>query len=199
MTDQVASGETQNVAIETAAIETPVIEAKSEPTTLLDEVEVKAEPAEIKEVEGAPDAYELKASEGRQFDPQVLEAYTEVARELNLSNDNAQKLLDKVAPIMAERQQAQLDAIRSDWEQSSKADKEFGGERLTENLGIAKKALDAFGTDELKSLLKESGLGNNPEVIRFMYRAGQNISEDKFIGGQAPPASGKTFADKLYS
>ena len=198
MTDQVAAVETPNVDVETAVIETPVTEVKVEPTTLLDDVEVKAEP-ETKEIEGAPESYDLKATEGREFDPKVLEAYTEVARELNLSNDNAQKLLDKVAPIMAERQQAQLDAIRSDWEQSSKADKEFGGEKLAENLGIAKKALDAFGTDELKSLLKESGLGNNPEVIRFMYRAGQNISEDKFIGGQAPPLSGKTFADKLYS
>jgi hypothetical protein len=87
---------------------------------------------------------------------------------------------------------------------NSKGDKEFGGDKLSENLGVAKKALDAFGTAELRSLLNQSGLGDHPEVIRFMYRAGKAISEDRFVGGA--PAVGKgapknfaDFADVLYS
>jgi len=151
------------------------------------------------EKSGAPEKYELTASEGRDFDPAVLEAYSEVARELNLSNGEAQKLLDKVAPVMHARQQEQLATIKSDWEHASKADKEIGGDKLNENLGIAKKALDAFGTPELKSLLVESGLGNNPEVIRFMLRAGKTISEDKVHNGRASPNGDKSHADRLYA
>ena len=72
--------------------------------------------------------------------------------------------------------------LRSDWANQSKSDQEFGGESLDTNLEIAKQALNAFGTDALKSLLSESGLGNHPEIIRFMYRAGKAISEDSYVG-----------------
>ena len=62
------------------------------------------------------------------------------------------------------------------------SDDEFGGETFDANLKVAKSALDAFGTDPFKQLLSESGLGNHPEVIRFMYRAGKAISEDSYVG-----------------
>ena len=145
--------------------------------------------------QGAPEKYEFKAAEGRTFDPEVLEAYSTVARELNLSQEAAQRVLDAMAPKVAERQQAQIEAVRKEWVSTSKGDKEFGG---------AKKALDTFGTAELRTLLNASGLGDHPEVIRFMYRAGKAISEDRFVGGA--PAAGKgnpktftDFADVLYS
>jgi len=154
--------------------------------------------------QGAPEKYEFKAAEGRAFDPEVMEAYSTVAKELNLSQEAAQRVLDAMAPKMAERQQAQIEAVRAEWVTNSKGDKEFGGDKLSENLGVAKKALDAFGTAELRSLLNQSGLGDHPEVIRFMYRAGKAISEDRFVGGA--PAVGKgapkgfsDFADVLYS
>jgi hypothetical protein len=70
---------------------------------------------------------------------------------------------------------------------------------------VAKKALDAFGTTELRSLLNESGLGNHPEVIRFMFRAGKAISEDSMVTGtkgeakSAGPRSFNDLADAMYS
>jgi hypothetical protein len=149
---------------------------------------------------GAPEKYEFKPQEGRVYDDAIIAVYSDAARELNLSNEDAQKLLDKVAPVMAERQLAQIDAVKTEWESSAKIDKEFGGDKLTENLGTAKKALEAFGTPELKTLLNESGLGNHPEVIRLLFRAGKAISEDKFVGGrQAAPGTNGSLADKLYS
>ena len=152
----------------------------------------------------APEAYEFKVPEGRTFDPEVMTAYSQVAKELNLSQEAAQRLLDAVGPKMAERQVAQIEAVRNGWAESSKTDREFGGEKLSENLSVAKKALDQFGTAELRSLLNESGLGNHPEVIRFMYRAGKAISEDRIVTGAATqaksgPKSFADLADALYS
>ena len=160
-------------------------------------------PAEAKPT--APETYEFKAPEGRTFDSEVIAEYSKVAKELNLSQEAAQRVLDSVGPKLAERQAAQIEAIRNGWADSSKADKEFGGEKLSENLGVAKRALDQFGTSELRALLNESGLGNHPEVIRFMYRAGKAISEDKVITGTASaakpngPKSFADLADALYS
>lgn len=153
---------------------------------------------------GAPERYEFKAHEGYEFDAGVLDAYTEVAKELNLTQDAAQKVLDKVAPRLQERQLEQVEAIRNEWAQSSRVDKEFGGEALNANLAVAKKALDAFGTPELRSLLNESGLGNHPELIRFMFRAGAAISEDRFVAGSqggkgAVPKNFNDLANALYS
>ncbi len=137
--------------------------------------------------EGAPEKYEFQAPEGQKFDDTVLGAYSEIAKELNLPQDAAQKVLDKVAPVIQARQAEQIEAVRTAWAESAKTDKEFGGDKLPENIATAKKALDTFGSPELKKLLNESGLGNNPEVIRAFYRAGKAISEDKFVGGKGAP------------
>lgn len=153
---------------------------------------------EKKKPEGAPESYEFKAPEGVQFDDTVIGAFSEVAKDLNLPQDQAQKVLDKMAPVIAARQLEQFQAARVDWAEAAKADKEFGGENLAENLGMAKKALDTFATPELRALLEESGLGNHPEVIRMFYRTGKAISEDRFVAGQG----GKTNqgdARRLYA
>ena len=152
----------------------------------------------------APEAYELKAPEGRVIDSEVMASYSQVAKELNLSQESAQRLLDAVGPKMAERQMAMIEATRNGWADNSKSDREFGGEKLSENLGVAKKALDAFGTTELRTLLNETGLGNHPELIRFMFRAGKAISEDRMVTGaatqaKAGPRSFADLADALYS
>ena len=136
---------------------------------------------------GAPDKYELKAPGERQFDNEVMTSFSEIAKELNLTNEAAQKILDKVGSKMTERHEAGLSALSQEWAQASTADKEFGGEALQQNLAIAKKALDTFGSPELRSLLHQSPLGNHPELIRFFYRTGKAISEDQYVvqGGTA--------------
>lgn len=155
----------------------------------------KALQAEAKP-EGAPEKYEFTAEEGKEFDPVVMEKFSEVAKELNLSQDNAQKLIDKIAPALAERQMAQLESAKEAWADSARSDKEYGGDKLTENLAVAQKAMNQFGSPELRTLLNESGLGNHPEIIRAFYRAGKAISEDSFVpngGGNASQADAKSF------
>lgn len=187
-----------------AATQEPQAEKPASAETVAGDQKAPEAKAEAKP-QGAPEKYEFKSPEGKQFDAEVLTTYSEVARELNLSQEAAQRVLDAMAPKMAERQVAQIEAIRNGWAESSKGDKEFGGEKLSENLSVAKKALDAFGTNELRTLLNESGLGNHPEVIRFMYRAGQAISEDRMVNGTKAPArnagprSFNDLADALYS
>lgn len=146
----------------------------------------------------APEKYEFKAPEGTEYDSEILDAFTGAAKEANLSQDAAQKLIEKMAPAIAARQADQVQAIHKEWLDASTADTEFGGEKLAENLGVARKALDNFGTPDLRKLLDETGLGNHPEVIRFMYRAGKAISEEKFVGGAARGTGATNPANVLY-
>ena len=138
--------------------------------------------------EGAPEKYEWAAPEGVTLDESVMGSLSEVAKELNLSQDAAQKLVDKMAPAMAQRQAAQVQAMQAEWRESSSGDAEFGGAKLAENMAVAKKALDAFATPEFRQLLEQTGMGNHPEVIRTFYRAGKAISEDGLVSGSAPKA-----------
>lgn len=153
---------------------------------------------------GAPEKYEFTTPDGVTLDADLLGEFEGVARELNLPQDKAQMVVDKLAPKVAERMAAQQQAVvqqaRADWLAASKSDKEFGGDKLAENMGVVSKAMSSFGTPELRALLDESGLGNHPEVIRAFYRAGKAISEDRIVTGNTGPASGmpKTDARSLY-
>lgn len=135
----------------------------------------------------APESYEFKPVEGADVAPEVLESFTGLAKELGLSQEAAQKVLDKMAPAIQSHQAERIAAITTGWGEQSSKDQEFGGQALQENLAVAKKALDTFGTPELTKLLNESGLGNHPEVIRVFYRAGKALGEDsKLITGRQP-------------
>lgn len=148
--------------------------------------------------QGAPEKYEFATPEGMQFDDAVVGAFGEVAKDLNLSQEAAQKILDKVGPVMAAQQNEALQAASNEWAEASKTDKEFGGDKLNENLAVAKKAMDQFASPELRTLLNESALGNNPEVIRMFYRVGKAISEDGFVVGGNAKNSEQTTAQRLY-
>lgn len=149
--------------------------------------------------QGAPEKYEFKATEGTTFNEAVLGAYSEVAKELNLPQEAAQKILDKVSPVLAAQQTEAIQQAQAAWIDATKSDKEFGGEKLTENVAVAKKAIDAFGTPALTKLLNDTGLGNHPELIRVFYRAGKAISEARFVAGSASAKGGiQNQADALY-
>jgi len=175
-----------------------------------DESSAESETSESETPEGAPDKYEFNskvADAPEELDPEVLTAFGEVAKDLDLPQEAAQKVLDKVAPVIQAKQAKAVEQARADWANESQSDEEFGGENLASNLEIAKSSLNEFGTDALKSLLSESGLGNHPEIIRFMYRAGKAISEDGYVGnsqganakGSNVPKDFNGIANALYS
>ncbi len=157
----------------------------------------EAKPPEQAAAPVVPETYVFTAPEGKEYDPQVLESFSSAAKVAGLTQDAAQKLIETMAPAISARQADQVQAIHKGWLDASTTDKEFGGEKLAENLGVARKALDTFGTPELRKLLDDTGLGNHPEVLRLMYRTGKAISEDKFVGGNPGPAVSNPL-DVLY-
>jgi hypothetical protein len=155
----------------------------------------KADTAENK----APEEYkEFTAPEGVKFDDVVLSDLKTVAKELNLSQEAAQKIVDLGAKL-AQRQAEAASALRSEWVEKTKADKEIGGDALDENRAVAVRALEAFGTPELNKLLQDTGLHEHPEMIRAFYRAGKAISDDKLVtSGSGVPVPKKSAADILF-
>lgn len=146
--------------------------------------------ADDKEKVGAPDEYEdFTLAEGLEADAEFLGQFKETAKELNLSQEHAQKIVDlynsKVEGLYAS-QRDQWDTVLSDWSKATKSDKEVGGEKFDENLAFARKALDKYGTPELREALDLTGVGNHVEFVRAWSKVGKDISEDTVVAGSNP-------------
>jgi len=150
--------------------------------------------------EGAPESYELTFAEGVDVDETMLGEFTDAAKAAGLTNEQAQAFVDlstKQAAAMVSQQEAQWQSTVDGWANDARADPEIGGADMQERLGVSKKALDQFGTPALIEALNTSGMGNHPELIRFMMRVGKSLSEDAFVGGDSAPQD-KTTAQTLY-
>ena len=63
----------------------------------------EAQPEEQAPVETAPEAYEAFVdADGKAYDENLVKGFSEVARELNLSQENAQKVFGSVVPAARE-------------------------------------------------------------------------------------------------
>lgn len=178
--------------------------ADAQPPTQADPAAAEAKPAEAKpdeKAEGAPEQYaDFTAPEGIQLDAEIVDEFKAFAKEENLTQEKAQKFADlgaKIAQKTHDNYVKHIEATQVQWANDSRADKEFGGDKLDANMAVAKKALDTFGSPELSEMLRTSGLGNHPEIVRAFYRVGNAISEDKLVPGGKAPAGGDKLS-KMY-
>lgn len=136
---------------------------------------------------GAPETYDFKAPEGvEQLDSQLVETFTPLAKELGLSNEQAQKLVDIAPQIQQRMAQQQAEAWGKQletWVGEVKADKDIGGDNLPASMASAQKVMQQFGTPELKEALEQTGMGNHPELVRLFVKVGKAISEDGIVAG----------------
>lgn len=220
-----SAGETSTTVLggeAAAASTTPQGEAAAKPAAAAaagakpGEVKPGEKPGEATPAAKAPETYaEFKVPQGMTVDKAMVEAYSPVMRELNLTQDQAQKLVD----VFATQQQAQtqtfekqledesfamgqagelLGGHREKWAEALKADKEIGGANFEANTKVAQRAIARFGSSALKQALNATGLGNHPEFVRFCLKVGQRISEDTPLPGSAGGSGRKASEDVFY-
>lgn len=150
---------------------------------------------------GAPEVYEFKAPEGMTLDEKAVETFSPMLKELNLSQEAAQKLMDSYASFQAAKAQEMMAAItiqREAWVSEAKADKEIGGQAFDSNLKAGKAFVGKFGSPELIKVLNDTGLGDHPAVIKAFVKAGLAMSEDKHVSGSEAPPKERSLVDRLY-
>lgn len=146
----------------------------------------------------APENYEFKMPEGVELDGKAAEEFTAIAKELKLSQADAQRIADVAAKMQQKQAETHVEMVKG-WADQCKTDKEFGGDNLPQNLAVARKAIEAFGSPALRELLNNTGMGNHPEVVRFAYKAGKAISEDTFVpSGTRVPTPSASLEKRLY-
>lgn len=154
------------------------------------------------EAKGAPEAYEeFTIPEGMQADEQAMAEFHEFARGLNLPQEQAQSLLEyhaKHVQQLFSEQVSEWEGIRKGWVDEVKKDPEIGGKAFDESMRHVAAAMKTFGSSELRQALDASGMGDNPELVRFFYRVGKLVSEPDFLNGTGGDAGERSAAKTLY-
>lgn len=124
---------------------------------------------------GAPEKYEWKIEGEKPYVESITSKFEPVARKLGLSNDEAHGVYDTFAAVMRDNSKALFERWATELEQ----DKEIGGAKLEENLGLANTIVQQYGDDEFRGLLDKAGLRHNPAIVRMLVRMAKDVGGDR--------------------
>lgn len=149
-----------------------------------------------------PEKYELKMPEGSLLDPSRIEQIAQFAKEQEMSNEEAQGVLEAEHEAVAsfvEGQQAAFEKQTQAWFEECQNDKDVGGAAFKENAEVAKRAIDYLFDAETKKILNETGWGNHPSLFKGFVRLGRMLKEDNLVlSSQPAPGSKKSKEEVLY-
>lgn len=130
---------------------------------------------------------ELKLPDGSLLKPERVAEIAKLASEQGLSQAQAQERLDsesKAEASFQDRQNNVYAQMRATWKETIKSDPEMGGDKLNETTENAKRFVEKFGSESFKKAVNETGLGDHPELVRIMAKAGKALlAEDRLVQG----------------
>ena len=154
------------------------------------------------EKDSAPAEYDdFTMPEGIEVDEKALSAFKPIAKDMNLSQEKAQKFVDIYTQGVKESTEASTKAwadLQEAWVGETKADKEVGGDKSDEADKLVAVAMKKLGTDKLKDVLELTGVGNNVEMKRLLARVGKVLSDDTIDLGRMLGEGPKSRAEILY-
>lgn len=162
---------------------------------ILDDLTANTNSDEQKDGEDAktPETYEpFKVPDGTKMDEGLFNEFSAVAKEMGLSQEHAQKLVDFQAKMQQKTADESSELIAS-WR--AETNKLYSGK--PEISTFVTKTLQ--GRPELGAVLRETGLINHPEVMKLVVDYGKALSEDLIGGGDGTSSGGsKTVGQILY-
>lgn len=170
----------------------PTPEPKQEPTGANNATVDTPQPEPKQEQAPEPPALDFEKIKMPESLGGLTDSFKELAQGIGLNTENTQKVIDYYNKNIAEPIETARREMVDKWVQDSKS--EFGDEGIE----IAKKGYNAFATPALRQILAETGLANNPEIIRMFNAIGKKISEGKLVLGDGN-APAKTPGEILFS
>jgi len=144
---------------------------------------------------------ELKLPEESHLTQAEVDEIASFAKEQGLSQEAAQKLLDREHSAIGKYKDTQLqqfEQLGQEWRKAVESDPAIGGDNLKATAENAKRALDKFAPESLKKFLNESPYGNHPDLVRLFANIGKAMQDDKMVlaGSQSQPT--RTPVEILY-
>jgi len=148
--------------------------------------------------QGAPDKYEdFTVPEGFTLDPEVAKDFGALAKEGNLSQAYAQKLVDFYNKQLQQMNNAPAEfyeAKQNEWKDAINSDPEIGGSKWQGTKASIGRLFDSLGdaklTGEFREAMDYTGAGNHPGVVRFLARIAQRLTEGGPVRGSGPSPEG---------
>tara|TARA_B100001248_G_scaffold241628_1_gene208490 strand:+ start:3841 stop:4488 length:648 start_codon:yes stop_codon:yes gene_type:complete len=180
--------------------EVATAEAEVEKTTLLSDDEGDGAGEYFYD---APEDFEVTEEVQQQLDD-----FADFAQSQGISQEQFQSLIDYQQNRLAngmEAVSAEYADRANSWATDTQNDAELGGEKLQENIAIAKNAMQQFMSPSMGQMLgmpsEENpmgmGLGNHPEVVRLFYRIGKAMQDSSLVVGDAK-ASDENALSRMY-
>lgn len=121
--------------------------------------------------------------------------YKNMAHEVKLTQEQAKKVLDSYTMLKREA----TEKFKKEYELKTQAGieelkKEFGS-AFDNRIELAKRAVTNFGGQELKDYLNETGLGNDPKLVKIFANIGKALLEDSVVDADKSTAFGVTPQD----
>lgn len=150
------------------------------------ETQQEKDPADL-----VPDTYEITTSTGEQLEGEDLDKLNQVCKKAGITQKQAQMLFsayeNDVSNFNQQLQNSYNQQLQS-WRDAVMNDRELGQENFEKTKANIKNVISRFGSSELSDFLNKSGLGYNPDFVRFVNKVGSLISNDNnFIGGNTNP------------
>ncbi len=130
---------------------------------------------------GAPETaegYEFERAELPEgIDDNITEWFAAKAHELGINKDAAQKLRNEFIHKQAEEYSASLLNANTTQADDIAAIKAEFGAAFEERASLASTALNEFGGEEVKALVNQYGLQNNPALVKMFAKIGELTAE----------------------
>ena len=177
-------------------------EARTPDGTIIDQSKPpEAAPVEAKTEEakpaGAPETYaDFVIPEGATVDKAAINAATPIFKELGLSQDQAQKLVDLYPKLTGDIVKANNDAynaMREGWVSELKADKDIGSrlDHVSAEIGKLKARMPAEMQASFNEAMNLTGAGDHPAVVKMLFEFTKLVNEGSHVAGGGPSEHGQ--------
>lgn len=126
--------------------------------------------------------YKVSAPKDAGLDEKFLKSFTENAHKAGVLPKQAEKLLGWYGDMVKGIQEEQKTNQALEAEQTTNSLKREWGAAFNEKIIRAQSAVREFGGEELMGFLNETGLGNNPVMIKLFDKLGGLVKEDSVAG-----------------
>jgi len=118
-----------------------------------------------------------KFPEGIKIDPEREKSFLKLCHTMGMTNKQVQGVMDRYAELITEglkiqesQRKSTEETLRNEW-----------GDNFDTNIRLAQKAFLAYADEQDKANIDQ--FGNNPALLRILFKIGKDMEEDVFVKG----------------
>lgn len=132
----------------------------------------------------SPDKYEVAIPKEAKFvNPDLMKELKPIAHKAGILPKQLETLIGWYEGNSAKAMEAQVSALKAKTDEQVGSLKKEWGMAFDNNLGLANKVLKDHGPEGIGEYLKQTGLDNDPQLVKLLAQIGKSIyREDQMVG-----------------